>query len=37
METGGLCVIILGQLLMPMWLVDSLGIPNQVSITKQCA
>ena len=30
METGGLCVIIFGQLLMPMWPVDNLGILAQV-------
>ena len=31
MEIGGLCVIIPGQLLMPMWLVNSLVIPNLVN------
>ena len=31
METGGRCVIILGQLLMPMWPVDNLVILARVS------
>jgi len=32
METGGLCVIISGELLMPMWPANNLDIPNLVSI-----